>query len=592
MHSPTPENVLPPRVLVGAWCAAIFRRMRAFGVSDVVISPGSRSTPLTVAALRDTELQCHSVVDERSAGFFALGLARASQKPVALVCTSGTAAAHYFPALIEASYDGVPFFVVSADRPEELQNCGAPQTIAQGGLFGAFVRQATSLTAPTETLGAFALLAQSVDDLLRLATSERPGPVHLNVPLRKPLEPEEPQTEQQRARVLDLFGAGSASSHTTLINPLPDIEHLVEARRSARRPLLTAGPLPPADMEHVLASARLLKSPLLQEYGPLESAGLEFAGPLLRGAAEPDLIVHFGPPAVSSRWSSYIEEYRGRYIVFSGTEFRDPSRRAERVVVAPLSRVSEALGGALASRGASFDAASDFLAPFLLRTREAVQSALRTSGLKIAGSSNSDLVASTRKPRLHEPLAVSQILSACSANDALVLGNSLSLRLASWIWPAGGRLPQPYTARGVNGIDGMVAWSLGVAQATGRPTLALLGDVTAAHDVGSLQLLTQRQIPLVLVVLDNSGGRIFDHLPLGARVSSEEMAYFTTPPRVDWGAAAKAFFLEHFVVSSHEELKPLVAEALSKKSASLIVVPTDSNTSSAFLAELRETLLP
>jgi 2-succinyl-5-enolpyruvyl-6-hydroxy-3-cyclohexene-1-carboxylate synthase len=136
MAPSTPESCLPPPVLVGAWCTAIFERLRCSGVSDIVISPGSRSTPLAVAALRSQKFRCHSIIDERSAAFFALGLIRGAQAPVALVCTSGTAGAHYFPALIEASYDGLPLVVLSADRPEELQNCGAPQTIAQGNLFG------------------------------------------------------------------------------------------------------------------------------------------------------------------------------------------------------------------------------------------------------------------------------------------------------------------------------------------------------------------------------------------------------------------------------------------------------------------------
>lgn len=583
MRAPTPEGNLPPRVLVGAWCAAIFRRALAFGVSNVVISPGSRNTPLTVAALRTPELRCHSVVDERSAGFFALGLARASRAPVALVCTSGTAAAHYFPALIEASYDGVPLFVLSADRPEELQNCGAPQTIAQGDLFGEFVRKAESLSSPIDTKQAFTRLSQAVGGLLRQATSDRPGPVHLNVPLRKPLEPVQPTHEAQRARVRELFRAGQSSRNDPEPYQSPEVQGLIAARRIARRPLITSGPVPPADLEHVLCAARLLQAPLLQEYGPAESAGLEFAGPLLQREFEPDLIVHLGPPAVSSTWARYIKEYAGRYLVFSGSELRDPSRRADQVVVAPLARVTAALSAAL--QDDSFVAAPDSLSPVFLRIRGAVRAAVHRA---VPGASPSGRADSGT--HLDEPLAVLNALSACSAHDSLVLGNSLSLRLASWIWPAGAATPPPYTARGVNGIDGMIAWSLGVAEATCRPTLALLGDVTAAHDIGSLQLLTDRTIPLVLVVLDNSGGRIFDHLPVRDSVSADEMRLWTTPPRIDWEAAAKAFLLSYYRVSSQDEIKPAVAQALAKKRPALIFVPTDSTTTSSFLATVRESL--
>lgn len=582
MSASTTDELLSPRVLVGVWCDVIVQRLGAFGVTDVVISPGSRSTPLTVSALRTPELRCHSVLDERSAGFFALGLARGSLAPVALICTSGTAGAHYFPAVIEASYDGLPLVVVTADRPDELQNCGAPQTIQQVNLYGAFVRAGVSLGAPNDAVESFADLGQTLNAVLRQATGARPGPVHLNVPLRKPLEPDKPRSARETMRVDMLVAAvppplGSPPETGKTLNRIDaaPLREVALARRAARRPLVTVGPLPPEDLKHFQACAALLQAPILAEYGPTDSAGLEFIGPGLLEAAEPDLIVHFGPPAVSSAWARYLEVYDGRYFVFSGTEFRDPSRQAEEVVVASLQEVRAALEVVLAEDIEPFEEAPDFVAPLRQRAREALCRALSTS---------------TEGARLSEPGAVVAALSSCRSGQALILGNSLSLRLASWVWPTFSEVPHPYTARGVNGIDGMISWSLGVAEAVSRPTLAVMGDVTAAHDIGSLQLLGDRTVPLVLLVLDNSGGRLFDHLPVRSSVTDEEMRFWTTTPRVDFLGAAAAFGVRSLRVSTETELRSAVAEALGLEFPTLIVVPTDPNPTSAFLAQVRESV--
>lgn len=582
MSASTPDQTLPPRVLVGAWCAAIFQQAAAFGVRDVVISPGSRNTPLTVAALRTPELRCHSVVDERSAGFFALGVARASRVPTLLLCTSGTAAAHYYPALIEASYDGVPLMILSADRPEELQNCGAPQTIEQRNLFGTFVRGAASLSSPTEEVEAFVSIRHTVRDLLHSASSERPGPVHLNVPLRKPLEPLAPSGEFEEARVAELSRGLVPSVEPAAFAPLPTVDHLIAARQVAKRPLVTAGPLAPWEVPHVAACAQMLGVPVLQEYGTGPLSGLDFCGALLVGEHEPDLIIHFGPPAVSSAWSQRMEQYRGRYLVCSGSELREPSRRAEKVVVAPLDRVSAAI------RASLFPSSSaEGSAPPVLPAAEGFAASLRP---RVHSAIHRALSSFKEGAALSEPLAVAKVLSACSSEHSLVLGNSLSLRLASWVWPMAEKLPHPFTARGVNGIDGMIAWSAGVAEATRRPTLALLGDVTLAHDIGSLQLFAQRSLPICFVVLDNAGGRIFDHLPVGGAITAEEMAFWTTPPQVDFVAVAEAFGVAARRVSSIDDIGHTVAAALKAETPSLVVIPTHPSSTGAFLAEVRAEL--
>ena len=181
------------------WADVIAAALVEAGVTTCVVSPGSRSTPLVAALARDGRLELPVVIDERAAAFFALGLARASGAPVALACTSGSAAAHYLPAIVEASTAGVPLVALTADRPPELHACGANQTIDQVKLYGGFVRTARDLGAPEPTALALRALRRQVVDAVAHARGPIPGPVHLNVPLRKPLEPVAPQSEAEHA---------------------------------------------------------------------------------------------------------------------------------------------------------------------------------------------------------------------------------------------------------------------------------------------------------------------------------------------------------------------------------------------------------
>ncbi len=581
MAESTPDAILSDRMLLHTWCEAIIQGLSAAGVREVVISPGSRNTPLTLAALRCAELTCHSVIDERTAGFLALGMARASQKPVALCCTSGTAAAHYFPALIEASYDGIPLVIVSADRPEELQGCGAPQTINQRNLYGAFVRGALPLPSPRDSVEAFARLRDGISGLLDRAVLNRPGPVHLNVPLRKPLEPEAPASLEQKQHARLLIEAESGRVTTGRSNSAPDLGSLLEARYAAHRPLVTAGPIAPHEAHLVARLAAALHAPVLTEFGAPGSSGLEFSAPLLEGDQAPDFLLHVGPPAVSSTWSRLLEQTAGRYFAICGTEYREPSRRAEATIVGPLSSVVASLREATASaRIVSLE--PDSLEPLFVRSREMVRTALEAIESRDAAN---------------EPQAVHAILSSCPTSANVVLGNSLSLRLASWVWPSLSNPPQPYTARGVNGIDGTIAWATGIAVTTGRPTLALLGDVTFAHDVGSLGLLTDRELPLVLCVLDNRGGRIFDHLPIKSQLSETESRYWTTPTGMDFEAVARAFGIEYArpsegsMTGHPRRIDDIIRTAFEAGAPTLVHVQTDPSSTKRFLARVRGALV-
>jgi 2-succinyl-5-enolpyruvyl-6-hydroxy-3-cyclohexene-1-carboxylate synthase len=585
MNSLASRANLPERVLLGAWCAAIFANLARAGVRDVVISPGSRNTPLTLAALHTQELRCHSVIDERSAGFFALGMAKGARRPVALLCTSGTAGAHYYPALIEASYADVPLVVITADRPSELQDCGAPQTIRQQGLFGTFVRAEAQADDPKSEEPTFERLGSTVFDLVLHSQTPRPGPVHLNVPLRKPLEPELPGGTEQTERYMSLFFA--ARGAPSLIPEVPqgraaesqDSEDLRSTWRaaltSADRPLVVAGPLSPEEHRLVQNLAEQWGVPFLSEYSRAPHlSGLEFYPQLLRGSDLPDCIFHFGPPCVSSAWVRFVDSFEGRYFVACGTAFREPSGRAERVWVSGID--STVLTLRTPPQAPSRSGWTTRLVDIQTQIDAAALKSLRSIENQVNSQS--------------EPGAVFALLGALPQDTELVLANSLALRLASWVWGTSGASLPPHTFRGVNGIDGTVAASAGIGASKQKPTALLIGDVALAHDVGSLALLRSLEQPFVLLLLDNGGGRLFDHLPAKSRVPDSEFSSLTTRPNVDFELVFRAYGLSYFRAEQIEHIAPAVEQALSQSTPSAIHMVVDPTTTLQFLTHMRKAL--
>ncbi|MEO8801699.1 MAG: 2-succinyl-5-enolpyruvyl-6-hydroxy-3-cyclohexene-1-carboxylic-acid synthase, partial [Polyangiaceae bacterium] len=263
--------MIPTNLHIG-WAETLVGALVAAGVTDIVVSPGSRSTPLVLAAAARTNVRCTVVVDERSAAFFALGQARASGKPSVLICTSGTAAAHYFPAVIEASTAFVPLVVLSADRPWEDRETGASQTIDQVKMFGRYVRLFVDIGPPDPSPAAFKALTRIAAQSVHAALAPTPGPVHLNVQLRKPLEPAIVNGREAWEDVRDALVARAPTAISLSTAPMvdePTLDRIADACARASRGVIVAGPLPiatNADREAIFALARTLGFPLLVEH--------------------------------------------------------------------------------------------------------------------------------------------------------------------------------------------------------------------------------------------------------------------------------------------------------------------------------------
>jgi len=527
----------------------------------VALSPGSRSTPLVLALAEQPNLEIVDVIDERSAAFFALGHARVTNRPAVVVATSGTAPAHWYPAVIEASEAGVPLVLLSADRPTELMHCGAAQTIDQRRLFGEYVRFFADLGDPHASPAWLRHVDRTMALAIDHATGARPGPVHMNVRARKPLERSEPKdaTCLMAERVAAALASPDAlriAACTSQIEP-GELDRLAARIDRAERPLVLVGPLAVGThVEPIAALAERLGAPLVAEWGSqLRGRGFPVLGAfdlLLEvgddAARTPDLILQIGGAPTASVYERWTTDHRGQRLprAMIGTKIVDAAGMADELVLSSPSQVCRGLLERTAPR-VRWDAQ--------LRARHQQAQGAIAEALE-------------ERAVLSEGACVRAAIEALPEYGNLVLGNSLPIRLADRFAPSG-RAPTVVVQRGVNGIDGMIAGSLGTIRGRPQPTLAVLGDVTALHDVGSLALVKRIgcAAPLVFLILDNGGGRIFEQLPIGRREDlAHAMPHFSTEHHVDLLAVAQAFGLAATQVDTALELETALGSAFSSLS--------------------------
>ncbi len=590
---------MTPASLQTLWARMVVDALVRSGVTNLVLSPGSRSTPLAFAALETESLCTHAIVDERCAGFFALGLAKAAGKPVALVCTSGSAMTHYFPAMVEASQDGVPLVVLSADRPPELQHTACAQTVDQTKLFGSFVRFQANLGPPEERADALRLTARLVAQAVARSVGSAPGPTHLNVPLRKPLAP-----ETRRVQSDDVERLGYTETLHGLFPAVPAkvvatdevLSHLAHQLREAPCGLIALGPgLCPRELEPELVRelASVSGLPVLAETasGARLDSGIQ-GYPLLCDAVDhvlehvagpksgPLSVLQLGSPLVTSSYGRMLNEAPNLELhVLSAREWADPSGRAITVTRAALEdsvrRLCTALRRANAAPRAPRRDWENRLRRHNARWWTAVDEVLGTR-------------AAPNTP-LGEPEAARAVLAALPSGSVLALGNSLPVREVDWFSPAFPRDVRVFPQRGANGIDGALSGAAGIATALGRPMAALIGDLTFLHDLGGLAVAARASTPTALVVLNNSGGRIFEHLPLGDLASSDGLleAGWLLPQRLDIGALASGFGLRFTSITGAADIAPALAEAFSYPKASVLELVVSPRSTRETLAAVR-----
>lgn len=567
------------------------------GVRDVCVSPGSRSAPLVSALVAHGRLRLWSHVDERSGGFFALGLARAARTPVAIVCTSGTAVANLLPAVVEAFHARVPLVVLTADRPPELRDCGAGQTIDQLGIFGSHVRWFCELGTPDTTLAAVrharAVACRAVATA-RGDAGAPAGPVHVNLPLREPLDPRPVAGDVPAALLASIAARGRDGKHApwtcvprsrAAVDPeaLEDVAALLWA---SRRALVVAGPMDDGDAAVVPALAGLcaaLHAPLVAEVAsnlrrePATRFLVDAHDAVVRtpacvdahGALRPDVVVRVGPVPTSKAFSSWLATLDDvpQVVLDPTATWADPASVATHLLIGAPSVVCTSLAARLGARRALARGVRDRDDGWLARWQSA--------GTRARAALDGALDAVTQAPAVRaaasfEAHAVRAIVDAVPRDALLCAGNSLAVRALDTFWPAASEPPRVLVNRGANGIDGFVSTVLGAAAADpSRPVVALCGDLTFYHDLNGLLAARRHGVRAVLVVLNNDGGGIFDHLPIAAHRDGYE-EHFATPHGLDFAPAVEAYGCTFERVTDGGALADAIARGLASARTAVI----------------------
>jgi 2-succinyl-5-enolpyruvyl-6-hydroxy-3-cyclohexene-1-carboxylate synthase len=564
------------------WGSLIVDELIRNSASYFCISPGSRSTPLTVAAARHPKAENMVIYDERSAAFHALGYARGSGRPAILICTSGTAIANYTPAVVEAAMDYIPMIILSADRPAEKIETGANQTIRQSNFFGDYVRWQFDLPSPNEEINPEMVLT-TIDHAVYQATSDPRGPVHINCHFREPLAPLTRKISSHYLRSLKRWKASgqpytvySVARKSTLNSNIDKFASVINATRKG---LLVVGRLKSEEEYQAVKSlSAQLNWPMFADIlsglrlGNTQQNLISYFDLMLlaenvHDRLKPDTILHLGEQPASKRFLQFVEKVQPEnYLLVSNHSFRsDPAHRVTWRVVYHLEEFCDVIG------------------PHLHTGVDKAWFQYLEDCCQALDKQITDIIAS--RTDMHEP-GISRLLSEMIPESHLLfLSNSLPIREMDMFGDSGGARIRIAANRGVSGIDGTIASALGFATALNKPVTLLIGDLAFLHDLNSLALISSSPVPIIIILINNGGGGIFSFLPI-AEFKEVFEPYFGTPHTFSFEHAAGLFHLDYASPQNLRELQNTYQAAAQEKKSVLIEVRTDRQDNYNFHLEL------
>ncbi|GAB3682033.1 2-succinyl-5-enolpyruvyl-6-hydroxy-3-cyclohexene-1-carboxylic-acid synthase [Salinarchaeum chitinilyticum] len=588
------------------WGRILIDELVESGLDAVCVAPGSRSTPLTVAAFEHEELTVFSHLDERSASYFALGRARRTGTPVGLICTSGTAAANFHPAVIEASQARVPLLLLTADRPPELRDSGANQTVDQTKLYGDAVRWFRELPEPEPTDRKLRRLRVDAARAASRASGTPAGPVHLNVPFRKPLEPVEVDGDAPEAPDgLGVTGRDGPFVETDdgAHHPSPDrIDALADRIAASDRVLFVAGPEDPptgrgAEPEAVLGGGQSVRSaaatagaPLLADplsgarFGPSTTTDGASGAPLVSGGydayvgsdavaawPDPEVVVRIGASPTSKSLRKYLASTEAHQVLIDPAgEWREAEFQASTVIRADPSIALDGLERGLGER----DVDPEEAARSRYRERFATAESAHWSLLE-------DALAEAREDGEADPFegaVVPAVLDALPDRATVFASNSMPVRdLDRFVRPDDRRL-SALANRGASGIDGIVSSTLGAASGGEEPVVGILGDLAFYHDMNGLLAAGRCGVDATIVVVNNDGGGIFHALPIESFDPPFTEA-FKTPHGLDFEPTGDLYDLDFERVSSLDALRTACSESIGSDGLTVVEIRTDAESS-------------
>lgn len=571
------------------YIAALVDEFYQLGVRHAVFSPGSRSTTMAMLFKEHEGFETYMNIDERSASFMALGIAKAHKEPTVLVCTSGSAVAHYLPAVLEAQYSGVPLIVLSADRPHTLLHVGAPQTVDQHKIFGAAVNYYEELAVPQES-HYYTYPRQVARKAYMKAMDTKKGPVHINVPLFEPLVPELSRNHFEAGRssfkvvkpnYSSVFGCDNRNN-LTHINNAVDIAHgnngtneINDLLERYERILILAGPQIDIDEANTIRffgealQAPILADPLSNVRRRYNSAdnqsnkeGIDtnnvvistydalLAGQALWRELKPDCVIQFGQIVVSKRVQQMIASWTDvEYIEVNPTmDSMNPTGKTTMHVQASIDVFTHLYGK---------NNRSD--------TYLNIWQRLEQEGKK-------QLSLAIDEPHCFEGRTIRELQEYIPEDGQIFVANSMTIRDFDYFWFSGESKAVLFGNRGVNGIDGTISTALGLA-VNGKPTYLVTGDLSLFHDLNGLAVAKTHNINLTIILHNNDGGGIFEYLP---QKGTKHFDYlFSTSQGLDYSGAAKIYGCGYTKISSSAELRSVLDKVSAELGVHIIEIPTN-----------------
>lgn len=552
-----------------SWARVVLTALTRYGVKHFCIAPGSRSTPLTLEALhlqKQGLAECHSHFDERGLGFYALGITKATNEPVAVIVTSGTAVANLFPAVIEASLTHHKLIILTADRPPELIGCGANQAIEQQGIFGNYPTASLNLPKPAPSYAANWLI--SVVEQACNRQAQQGGVVHINAPFAEPLYDADEAaigSDQWLAPISRWFNQPKVKWIDQQATQQDVLMHENWDYWRTKRGVVVVGKLPLAQGMGLKLWAETLGWCLISDVQSGIEAGLPYADIWLSNKTveqrllQADIVIQFGSQLVSKRVNQFLQAFKGEFwLVDDSQDYLNPYAHPQTRFVAKAHHFTR-VHPPLRQKPWLLEplALSNFCETFIEQ--------------QVGGN-------------LNEASLAHHIERVLPPNSNLFLGNSLFVRLVDALC----KLPEGqavYTNRGASGIDGLIATIAGIAKGNGLPTIAVIGDISALHDLNSVALLRQISQPTILFVINNNGGAIFDMLPVEPAAKEK---FYRLSHHLEFSQIATMFGLEYLRPYTWADLGTKLKQAYARKGVTIVEIKVNDQEGSSLYKSLLE----
>ncbi|MEK4825486.1 2-succinyl-5-enolpyruvyl-6-hydroxy-3-cyclohexene-1-carboxylic-acid synthase [Niallia sp. FSL W8-0951] len=536
-----------------AYLDALISELVKNGVEHAVISPGSRSTPISLLLAEEEDIKLHVHIDERSAAFFALGIAKASKKPTVLVCTSGTAAANYFPAIVEAKISRIPLIVLTADRPHELRDVGAPQAIDQLDLYGKHVKWFMEMSTPDNSPGMIRYAKTVGARAVAMAKQHPSGPVHVNIPLREPLIPdlnnlERYRSEDQETRTIQIK-TGEFTIHDSYFH---DLAASLEAEEE-RKGIIICGEIDKEDFSlKILQLAEKTGFPIIAD--PLSQLRSKSAdkdvvidtydtflrNERIKSLLKPDIVIRFGSMPISKPLTIFLRENEKakQIVIDGGSGYRDPNQLTTEMVYCEEGYFCEQL--------------SSFVSPCSINH-------YLNKWIEINEKTKKELTKIAEIKEMSEAKLFHCLGEMIPNKAVLFVGNSMPIRDLDTFFHKQKKQVTIIANRGANGIDGTISTALGVGVIK-QPLFLIVGDLTFFHDLNGLILSELYQLPITVILINNNGGGIFSFLPQVELPRHFELL-FGTPLNIDFKHAVEMYKGQYQLVNSWNHLEILFQDS-------------------------------